>query len=186
MSSLAGFFNGVGRGSFWMLASCFFALYAEPTKFTNEEITVELAGSFAVRDQPGDTLYPQHLPKPLRTIDFCKWNPQPPEVQQVSRPERGFLCELHILPAQNEREVMKTVQAAHEAESRKHVRNFRLAAVSMGGHRVVRWRFQVGKTRLDHFILIGKKYNYLFISSPYGSNGALEDIISNAKLQPAQ
>jgi len=181
MASLAGFFNGVCRVSFWMLASCFFALLAEPTTFTNAEVSIEFASPFEVRDQPGETLYPQHLTKPRQTIDFCKWYPQPPDVQQVMRPERGFLCELHILPGQSEREVMHTVKTAHEAESRKHVRNFRLETVTIGKHRVVRWRFQVGKTRLDHFILIGKKHNYLFVSSPYGSNGALEDIISKTK-----
>lgn len=153
------------------------------TVFSNDEIRIEFGGEFALRDQPGDTLYPQQIAKPVHTIDFCKWNPQPPEVQQVSRPERGFLCELHILPAQNESQVMKTVQAAHAAENRKHVRNFRLEAISIGNHRVVRWRFQVGKTRLDHFILIGKKYNYLFVSSPYGTNGALEDIIRKTTLR---
>ncbi len=155
------------------------------TVFINNEIRIEFGGPFALRDQPGETLYPQHFAKPLQTIDFCKWNPQPPHVQQVSRPRTGFLCELHILPALGESDVLAAVQAAHEQESRKHVRNFRLETVSIGKHRVVRWRFQAGKTRLDHFMLIGKKYNYLFVSSPYGSNGAIEDIISKASFFPS-
>jgi hypothetical protein len=155
---------------------------AQPASFTNKEVAIDFAGPFAVRDQPGATLYPQLLAKPLQTVDFCKWYPAPPEVQQVSRPDRGYLCELHILPAQSERKTFQQVEAAHEAESRKHVRNFRLETVTIGKHRVVRWRFQAGKTRLDHFILIGKKYNYLFVSSPYGSNGSIEEIISKVVL----
>lgn len=170
----------------WAVSLSGFAiLSAKPAFFSNKEIKLDLAGPFAVRDRPGETLYPQHLAKPLQTIDFCKWNPQPPEVQQVSRPERGFLCELHILPAQAESEVLKSVRAAHAAEARKHVRNFRLEAVTIGKHRVARWRFQVGKTRLDHLVLIGKKHNYLFVSSPYGSNGALEDIVSKVRFLPS-
>jgi hypothetical protein len=184
MASHARFFNGVCRLFCLALASCFFALSAESTTFTNADVAIEFAGPFEVRDQPGETLYPQYLAKSLQTVDFCKWSPQPPHVQQVSRPERGFLCELHVLPAQPEGQVLKIVEAAHQAESRKHVRNFRLETVTLGKHRVVRWRFQVGKTRLDHFILIGKRHNYLFVSSPYGSNGAIEEIIRNASFFP--
>ena len=56
-------------------------------------------------------------------------------------------------------------------------------ATDIGGHRVIRWRFQAGKTRLDHYLLIGKKFNYLFVSSPYGSNGAIEELISRTKFR---
>lgn len=165
-----------------ILAFCCFARLSQiPTIFSNSELHIDFGAAFAVREKPGLTEYPDHLPQPVQTIDFCPWQPQPPHVQQVSRPERGFLCELHILPAQPEREVLTIVEAAHKAEKRRHVRNFRLESVSVGAHRVVRWRFQVGKTRLDHLILIGKKYNYLFVSSPYGSNGTMEDIIRKVK-----
>ena len=99
------------------------------------------------------------------------------------RPERGFLCELHILPGAIETKAMAQIQSAHSANKERHVRNVRLEATDIGGHRVISWRWQAGKTRLDHYLLIGKKFNYLFVSSPYGSNGAIEELISRTKFR---
>lgn len=152
-----------------------------PIVFTNEEIRIDFGGQFEPRGKPGITQYPQHLPQPITTVDFCPWRPQPPEVQQAMRPESGFLCELHILPHAAEAEALDKIKSAHANDGRRHVRNFRLQAVDIGRHRVIRWRFQAGKTRLDHFLLMGKKFNYLFVSSPYGSNGMIEDIIVRVK-----
>ncbi|MFO1479222.1 MAG: hypothetical protein U1F40_03360 [Turneriella sp.] len=167
-------------------ALCGFArLSPLPTIFANEEIRIEFRSAFAVRDKPGVTQYPRHLPQPLRSLDFCPWQPQPPDVQQVMRPESGYLCELHILPAQAEKQALEQVTAAHAADTRKYARNLRLEATDIGSHRVIRWRLQMGKTRLDHFLLIGKRYNYLFVSSPYGSHGALEKVIEEAKFFPS-
>lgn len=154
-----------------------------PIVFTNEEIRIDFGGQFEQREKPGTTQYPQHLPQPITTVDFCPWRPQPPDVQQVMRPERGFLCELHILPGATEAQAMHKIQSAHANDKRRHVRNFRLQATDIGGHRVIRWRFQAGKTRLDHFLLMGRKFNYLFVSSPYGSNGAIEELISRTKFR---
>ncbi len=154
-----------------------------PVVYSNGEIRIDFGGPFAVREKPGKTEYPQHLPQPVATVDFCQWRPQPPEVQQVMRPERGFLCELHILPGATEAGALSQVQAAHVKESRKYVRNFALQTVTLGDHRVIRWRFQAGKTRLDHLLLIGRKFNYLFVSSPYGSHGALEEIVTRVQFR---
>lgn len=148
-----------------------------PVVFSNEEIRIHFNGQFEPREKPGNTQYAKYLPQPIATVDFCPWKPQPPEVQQVMRPERGFLCELHILPGATEEQAMIRINAAHANDKRRHVRNFRLQVTDIGGHRVILWRFQAGKTRLDHYLLIGKKFNYLFVSSPYGSNGAMEEII---------
>lgn len=159
------------------------AISAESTVFTNDEISVDFAGTFAVRETPGETQYSRHLAKPLQTIDFCKWQPQPPEVQQVMRPERGFLCELHVLPAQTESRALAKIRSAHSAEARQYVRHTGLKAYELAGNRVIRWRFQAGKTRLDHYLLLGKKYHYLFVSSPYGSTGTIEAIIERVKFR---
>lgn len=158
-----------------------------PVVFTNEEIYIDFGGQFEPREKPGTTLYPRYLPEPLTTVDFCPWQPQPPEVQQVMRPERGFLCELHILPAFTEAQALIAVKKAHAHESHKHARNSGLEAFSLGSYRVIRWRWQAGKSRLDHFLLIGKKFNYLFVSSPYGSNGTIESILNRVQFrQPAR
>lgn len=156
-------------------------LSASPTVFTDEELRIDFRQAFAVRAKPGTTHYPRHLPQPLRTVDFCPWQPQPPEVQQVTRPENGYLCELHILPGQTEKQAFAQISAAHSVETRKNARKLRLEVADIGPHRVIRWRLRMGKTRLDHFLVIGKRYNYLFVSSPYGSNGAIEKIIAEAK-----
>lgn len=149
-----------------------------PIVFTNEEISIDFAGQFSLRDKPGKTLYGDYLPQPLTSVDFCPWRPQPPEVQQVMRPERGYLCELHILPFASETQALRAIRNAHAHESHRYARNGDLRTVEIAGHRVIRWRWQAGKSRLDHFLLIGKKFNYLFVSSPYGSNGGIEEIIS--------
>ena len=154
-----------------------------PVVYSNEEIRIDFGGQFEPREKPGTTQYPQHLPQPLTTVDFCPWRPQPPEVQQVMRPERGFLCELHILPGAPEAKAMAQIQSAHAGNRERHVRNFWLQVTDIGGHRVIRWRFQAGKTRLDHFLLIGRKFNYLFVSSPYGSNGTIEEILARTKFR---
>lgn len=163
-----------------LLFLAFSATSIVPVVFTNEEIRIDFGGHFELREKPGTTQYPSQLPQPLTTVDFCPWRPQAPEVQQVMRPERGFLCELHILPGATEAKAMAQIQSAHSGNKKRHVRNFRLQATDIGGHRVIHWRFQAGKTRLDHYLLIGKKFNYLFVSSPYGSNGAIEEIIGRA------
>lgn len=169
------------------LPALFFAAFGKtsimPVVFTNEEIRIDFGGQFEPREKPGKTQYPQYLPQPLTTVDFCPWRPQPPEVQQVMRPERGFLCEMHILPGATEEKAMTQIQSAHAQNKEKHIRNFRLQAIEIDGHRVIRWRFQAGKTRLDHFLLIGRKFNYLFVSSPYGSNGAIEEILARTKFR---
>ena len=57
-------------------ALCGFArLSPLPTIFANEEIRIEFRSAFAVRDKPGVTQYPRHLPQPLRSLDFCPWQP---------------------------------------------------------------------------------------------------------------
>lgn len=175
----------------FFLPSLFFLMLARtsviPVVFTNEEVQIDFGGQFQRRESPGATLYPHRLPDPLTTVDFCPWRPQPPEVQQVMRPESGYLCELHILPAATEAQALIAVKKAHSHESHKHARNSGLEAFSLGDHRVIRWRWQAGKSRLDHFLLIGKKFNYLFVSSPYGSNGTLEAILTRVQFrQPAR
>lgn len=48
---------------------------------------------------------------------------------------------------------------------------------------LLKWRYQAGKTRLDHFLLFGKRQNYLFISSPYSSSKDFEKRVGSIKLK---
>ncbi|MFO1524754.1 MAG: hypothetical protein U1F16_02140 [Turneriella sp.] len=149
-----------------------------PLVFTNEEIRIDFGGQFQPREQPGATQYPATCYNRCVQSTLCAWQPQPPEVQQVMRPERGFLCELHIMPLISEKQVESAVTAAQK-QQKGLIHDIRAAHV-MDPHPVLRWRFQAGKTRLDHFLLNGKKFSYLFVSSPYGSNGSIEEIIARS------
>ncbi len=158
---------------------------ASPVRYEDELLSVDLHGAHAVRTEPGQTQYPAYLPQPVRTIDFCQWQPQPPEVQQVLRPASGFLCELHVLPSRGERTLEQAVRNAVAAKHEAYQRSFNLRVDKIAGHRVLCWRFQSGKTRLDHFAIAGNKYDYLFVSSPYGSNGMIEEILKSLRIKPA-
>jgi len=91
----------------------------------------------------------------VRTADFCQWQPQLPGVQRVTRPESGFLCALHVLPARGEQTLEKAVRAAVASKHERYQRSLNLLAETIAGHRVLRWRFQAAKTRLDHFPIAG-------------------------------
>lgn len=174
------------RGLLIIFAICsctvFFAA-DKPLLYSNGEIEIDFAGPFQVRIEPGSTVYRDALTRSLQTVDFCQWQPHDPEVQQVSRPESGFLCEMHILHPRSVNDWMTAIRAAAVAKRADRGKTFDLSYSEIYGLRVIQWRFQAGKTRLDHYILMGKKYHYLFISSPYGSNGAIEDVLARTKLR---
>lgn len=153
------------------------------TIYSNAEIRVDFAGPFSVRIEPGATVYRDLFPRPLQTVDFCRWQPQDPEVQQVSRPETGYLCEMHILHVQSVAEIMAAVRKSSENKRPDRGTNRNLTYSEFHGLKVIQWRFQVGKSRLDHYLVLGKAYNYLFVSSPYGSNGAIEEILLRTQIR---
>lgn len=152
------------------------------TVYSTAEIRIDFGGPFSIRIEPGATIYRDLFPRPLQTIDFCPWHPQDSEVQQVTRPDTGFLCEMHVLRVKTVAEVMNAVRAASEVKRPDRGKNRDLTYSEIYGLKVIQWRFQAGKTRMDHYMLLGKKYNYLFVSSPYGSNGAIEAVLSQTAL----
>lgn len=163
---------------------CLSLLAVAPAEYATEDIRVDFGGAYSQRAVPGKTVYGSEMPQPEATVDFCAWQPQPAHVQQVMRPENGYLCEMHVMPAQTAEEILPLLERQARKKRPDHAQTFRVESVVIGGHRVVRWRFQAGKTRLDHFVVTGKKHNYLFVSSPYGSNGAIEEIIKRVRLLP--
>jgi hypothetical protein len=91
----------------------------------------------------------------VRAADFCQWQPQLPGVQRVTRPESGFLCALHVLPVRGQQTLKKAVRAAVASTHERYQRSFNVRAEKIAGHRILRSRFQAGKTRLDHFANAG-------------------------------
>jgi hypothetical protein len=163
------------------LTANFFAV--ETTVFTTAEIRVDFAGPFNVRIEPGATVYRDLFPRPLQTVDFCQWQAQDPEVQQISRPETGYLCEMHVLHVRSAQDIMSAVRKSTETKRADRATNRDLTYSEIHGLKVISWRFQAGKTRLDHYLLLGNKYNYLFISSPYGSHGTIESVLKMTTLR---
>ena len=148
--------------------------------FSNEEIQINFFGEFKENISGFKTMYQGYFSRVLRQIEFCQWQRQPPEVQQVMRPDSGFLCEAYILPVIDEKQA-KTALKKIFLKVEKHQWNSPVKTLKIKGFSVLAWRFQAGKTRLDHFLVFGKKYNYLLVSSPYGSNGFMEKIIANMR-----
>lgn len=148
-----------------------------PSVFSGAEGKIDFGTAYTVRTTPGKTEYADFLPRALQTIDFCPWQPQPPEVQQVMRPERGYLCELHIFPRLSDAVMQAAIEKVQGGDKglRRHTS---AGQMTIGQHRVMHWRRELGKSRLDHYLLHGTKFSYLFVSSPYGSRGSMEKIIT--------
>ncbi|MCX7632815.1 MAG: hypothetical protein N2Z22_05740 [Turneriella sp.] len=157
------------------------ALYAASGQYSDEELELDLGGEYQLSAVPREVPYPQLFPPPVRTVEFCAWQPQPEHEQQVLRPKSGFLCALYVLPPtpqlRKREELRVALAAAQNARPSKET----LKEEKLGPHRVWRWRQRQGKSRFDYFLLFGKKYDYLFRSSPYGSEGKIEAIIATAK-----
>lgn len=151
--------------------------------FSDGEIRVDFRQRFSVAPSAKGIPYGDYLAKPLQLIEFCPFQPQDPEVQQVGPSESGFLCELYKMPLENAETALELVQNASKVKRKDHGIFRNVEVVKLRDLKVVRWRFQVGKTRLDHFLVIGKKHNYLFVSSAYGSNGSIEEILARTTLK---
>lgn len=101
--------------------------------------------------------------------------------QQVSYATTRYLCDMYILPLLDDSVLEKEIEHSFNTES-PFASLSRVDYINIGEHRVVTWRYQMGKTRLDHFMVRAKGNYYLFISSPYGNHGDIEKIIAHIKL----
>jgi len=107
-------------------------------------------------------------------VKFCKQPELPPEVQQVMS-EDGWLCELTILQKIFAEDIKEEIAelyptATYEGEPG-------IGKETINGREVFVWREQYGKTRLDHFLLLGDVEDYHFVSSPYGDGDTIRTII---------
>ncbi len=157
-----------------------FSMSAQQTSkqmvYKNNEIQITFPGEYKIDD---DKKYHKvgYFSATTEHIQFCKQEPQPEYVQQVYS-ESGFLCSMYILPLIDLEELKKEIKTAF-APKKALASLSDFEEISLKGHSVVKWRYQIGKTRLDHYMLRTKNNYYLFISSPYGSNGYIEKIITN-------
>ncbi|PKL77088.1 MAG: hypothetical protein CVV27_06975 [Candidatus Melainabacteria bacterium HGW-Melainabacteria-1] len=114
-------------------------------------------------------------------LKFCKQPEQPPHMQQV-RSADGWLCHFYILPPLE-------AQALHAEVLKRQAENWTISyqrepgigTETHAGHPMLVWRQQSGKTRLDHFLVIGPRHNYLFVSSPYGDGERIRNVVSTLK-----
>lgn len=90
----------------------------------------------------------------------------------------SHLSSLYILPKISRRKLKKEVEF-YVKEHSPFVISEKIKKIDK---RVFKWRIQSGKTRLDHYIFFGNDLNYLFVSSPYGSNGVIENVILEMEL----
>ena len=88
-----------------------------------------------------------------------------------------YLSSMFILPSLSLKALKKEIPS-YLARYPLYQLTEKVKEVTIGDKKVLRWRAQNGKTRLDHFVVFGPRYNYLFVSSPYGSsNGGIEKAI---------
>ncbi|MCP4131925.1 MAG: hypothetical protein GY754_13185 [bacterium] len=154
--------------------------------YENDEALIPFGEKILVKQegikQPGDG----YLAAATAEVRFFKPKPQPAYVQQVLPAGDGYLSSLYILPPLGEiiteESVKKDVNSSFTGKN-EYAWYSGITILEIKGLRVFSWRYQIGKTRLDHFLVFGKKNSYLFVSSPYGSNGSIEAIISKMKMK---
>ena len=91
------------------------------------------------------------------------------------------LSSLYVMPKMS----IKNIQEELKAYVKKHPPyqiSEILKKIKIGNKIGLKWRVQNGKTRLDHYLFFGTNNNYLFVSSPYGSNGVIENVILEMEL----
>jgi hypothetical protein len=87
----------------------------------------------------------------------------------------GYLSDLYIYPAIDRQELIKEIEKAFEPEGAKF--KFRKhKEVKIGKLKVLNWRTQQKKNRFEYYLVLGKSYHYLFVSTPYGEQEYIESI----------
>ena len=87
-----------------------------------------------------------------------------------------FICKRSVF-AFKRRKAIKGYNVELSAYDEPDREAFEFEKLKINGQKVLKWRYTYGKTRLDHYLVGGRKMIYLFVSSPFGSNGNIENII---------
>ncbi|UII74647.1 hypothetical protein LV716_10235 [Flagellimonas sp. HMM57] len=87
------------------------------------------------------------------------------------------LSSLYILPKDSKRKLLEEIELyINRHPPYKLVGG--IEEVEIGNKKALKFLVKNGKTRLNHYIIFGKGYNYLFVSSPYGEDEVIQDVIN--------
>ncbi len=93
-----------------------------------------------------------------------------------------YLSAIYILPNITIKELLKEIEIYAERNQPTKLYG-EIEEVIIGNHKVLKWLLRNGKTRIHHYVVFGKKHNYLFASSPYGNYNLLEIAIENFRFK---
>ncbi|MCP4354588.1 MAG: hypothetical protein GY793_02930 [Proteobacteria bacterium] len=147
------------------------------TKYSNEEVSIEFNEKILIKKPGFDKPEQSYFATAISLVKFNKIKMQEGNIQQVTPGKDGYLSKMFILPYRSP-EFVKEILGKITLMKKKHEQYIPFSMES-SEKQTMGWRYQVGKLSFDHYVVFGKKYNYLFISSPYGSNGAIEKVIKS-------
>lgn len=149
--------------------------------FENDEVVIFFAPEgFIVKSQKSKRDSKNYFKRYSYHIKFCKQPVLPNYVQQVVSSD-GWLCNFYVLPYETEDKVRGQIKTAYKTN--KYARFSDAKVIKINHFKVLTWRYSIGKTRLAHFLVFGKKHHYLFISSPYGEQRTILKLIKTMKYQ---
>jgi len=93
----------------------------------------------------------------------------------------GYLSTLYIYPAIEKASLLAEIEKAFKPENLS-VSYRKVNEVKFGDLKVLNWRTQNKKNRFEYYLVLGKIHNYLFISTPYGEQEYIENVLHNIKL----
>ncbi len=174
----AAMFRSIFCGVMAFLLACSSSVDSKKKKmFSNTEIQVDL-GPFEVLEKPQRKKADSYFYRVKQQIKFCKQPELPPYVQQVHS-ESGWLCELYVLGVADEKTVRADIKRSYPENKFGHYS--KVQKLKIAGFDVLKWRYRIGKTRLDHFLVFAKQFHYLFVSSPYGDGARIHKIVETMK-----
>lgn len=148
--------------------------------FRNDEIEVPFNEQVRILNGDFTPAAEGYFLKVVQQVRFCQWQERPGHIQSVGPGSDGYLCNFYVLPPLSEKAATGKIQRTFKKKSPVSLLT-EPEAMQIGWFRLLKWRYAIGKTRLDHYLVFGKKYNYLFVSWPYGSNGSIEKIIGGMR-----
>lgn len=170
-------------------------LFAQKTKkqmvFQNEEIKIMFPGSFmeaeesqfwSITNKEYTKGYFHNFSKKIRFHEDRQQKYYETEdgqriVTQHVVSSDNYLSSMFIYPYMDEKELLKEIEKAFSPND-PYVSYRKVEKKKIEDVVFLNWRMQRGKSRLEHFLVLGKKHNYLFISTPYGEQEYIEGIIS--------
>ena len=150
-------------------------------EFSNEEVIINFVpDGYLVKKVNNKIFNNDYFNKYNKFFKFCKMSPLPEYMQQPSSSD-GWFCHFYVLPYEPEDKVKSFIPSMYQKN--RFSRKFEVKTIKINKFNVLRWRYQIGKTRLEHFLVLGNQYNYLFISSPYGESSRVLQVIRTMRFK---